>query len=257
MSNPEINGGQNNYYWSAETVSAQSSVSQNLGYYQTENVNFSLPDVTQPPPNYRLPQTSVTDNKVVNYQQYSSGQVNLATQFQNGSVSSFQSSFQQINSPCVNQNYCIPSGPSSIQENQNYTYWSSNSVGVNNANRLETNWSQSVNHTTTWSTPSKANGIYSAESSRIDEKRSNRHEFSKRSDWRRERRSNSRDNSRRRSISPDSRSRSSKSRLFIISSTYSIFIQFLFFFFFSYIFNSIFVFILFSHFFGFNLIIIL
>ena len=209
MANSEVNGSQN-YYWSVETPAAST-----MGYYSVLTPTFPPPDLSQPPPTFPLPPPSVPENNVMNsYAQFPSGVPNPILTFPNGTTSSFQCPYQtQMDIQC-NQNYTVPPCPPPIQKNRTYEYWNRESTDCNNVNRMETEWSDNANHST-WDAFLKSNRLYPESDSTNIEKRSsqrNRHEPSnnRSSDWRREGRSPCRENGKRRSISPESRSRCSK-----------------------------------------------
>ena len=203
-------------YWNVDTPAAQ-----NIGYYPVPTQNFPPPDLSQPPPTFALPQPSFPEKMINPYHQFPSGLSNPVPPYMNGTNSSLQCPYQNQITPMElqsNQIYKLPTTtcPPPIQENCTYDYWNSKSTNCNNVNQMETEWSQSVSHTT-WNGPFRTNGSYpESELSRSEVTRSSqrsRYESSKsRSDWRRERRSQSRENGRKRSISPDSRLRSSRSR---------------------------------------------
>ncbi|KOC66051.1 Ribonuclease 3 [Habropoda laboriosa] len=207
MANPPPNVGQS-YFWGSGV-----SQPQNMGYYSVPPPNFPPPNFRQPPPSYNMPVSTLSENKAENFlpPSYHS----IPTCYQNEVSNSYHDvSYQnQTELQCNNQNYGLSnySQPATSNFNSNWDdrseYHNSSSTEWN-SNIYSSDWNKSQSNKGSW-----------YESNKVQEddrkpmyKKYNDSPKNRRSEWRyRDKESsNSHTVSRKRSRSPESRSRESR-----------------------------------------------
>ncbi|XP_068969923.1 ribonuclease 3 [Bombus flavifrons] len=205
MANPPPNVGQS-YFWGTGV-----SQPQNMGYYSVPPPNFPPPNFSQPPPSYNIPVSTLPENKGANFiPPYHA----MGTCYQNEVSNSYDVPYQTPTElQCNNQNYGM-SNYSQPVSNFN-TNWDDGSAYHNNDNA---EW-KSNNYSSDWNKPQDSkNSWYETNKVQEDDRKSSYVKFNdspknKRFEWRyRDKEpSNSYSVSKRRSRSPQNRSRESRS----------------------------------------------
>nr|XP_031849478.1 ribonuclease 3 [Nomia melanderi] len=206
MANPPTNVGQS-YFWNSGV-----SQSQNMGYYSVPPPNFPPPNFRQPPPSYNMPVSTLPENKPTNFiSSYQS-----MTCYRNEVPNSYSdTSYQNQTQPqCNNQNYGLPgySQPAAGNFNSNWeersTYHNSTSSEWS-SNSYTCEWNKLQDNKSSWY---ETNKVQEDNRKSVYDK-SNDSVKSKRSEWKfRDKESSScHISSRKRSRSPENRSRSNRS----------------------------------------------
>ncbi|XP_029037028.2 ribonuclease 3 [Osmia bicornis bicornis] len=147
MANPS-NVGQS-YFWGSGV-----SQPQNMGYYSVPPPNFPPPNFRQPPPSYNMPVSNLPENKTGNFiQSYHS----MAPCYQNEIPNSYHDvSYQnQPEMQCNNQNYGISNYCQPVTGNFN-SNWNDRNAYQNNAttewnsNNYSSDWDKSQSNTSSW-----------------------------------------------------------------------------------------------------------
>ncbi|PBC30634.1 Ribonuclease [Apis cerana cerana] len=206
MANPPPSVGQS-YFWGSG-VSQQ----QNMGYYSVPPPNFPPPNFRQPPPSYNMPVSTLSENKTGNY---TSPYHSMGTCYQNEVSNAYHDvSYQtQTELQCNNQNYNLSNYSQSISGNFN-TNWDERNIYHNNdntqwkSNNYSSDWNKSQNIKESWYETNKIEDDRKSMYAKFNTSPKNR-----RFEWRyREKEvSNSYSINKRRSRSPENRSRESRS----------------------------------------------
>ncbi|XP_012145927.1 ribonuclease 3 drosha [Megachile rotundata] len=205
MANPP-NIGQS-YFWSSGVPQPQ-----NMGYYSVPPPNFPPPDFRQPPPSYNMPVSNLPENKTGNFiQSYRS----MTPCYQNEVPNSYHDvSYQsQTEMQCNNQNYGVSNYCQSLTMNFN-SNWDDRNTYHNSGNTewasssYSSDWDKSQNNETSW---------YESNKMQEDDRKPSYRKYNESPRDRRlelrykDKESFTSHSTRKRSKSPDNRSRSSRS----------------------------------------------
>ncbi|KAK9306258.1 hypothetical protein QLX08_002988 [Tetragonisca angustula] len=147
MANPPPNVGQS-YFWNSGV-----SQPQNMGYYPVPPPNFPPPNFRQPPPSYNMPVSTLPENKGGNFPPYHS----MGTCYQNEVSNSYHNvSYQtQTELQYNNQNYALSNYSQSVNGNFN-TNWDDRNTYQNNDNaewkfnNYSSDWYKSQDNKSSW-----------------------------------------------------------------------------------------------------------
>lgn len=205
MANPPPNVGQS-YFWGTGV-----SQPQNMGYYSVPPPNFPPPNFSQPPPSYNIPVSTLPENKGANFiPPYHA----MGTCYQNEVSNSYDVPYQTPTElQCNNQNYGMSNYSQPV--NNFNTIWDDGSAYHNSDNA---EW-KSNNYSFDWNKPQNSKySWYETNNVQEDDRKSSYVKFNdypknKSFEWRyRDKEpSNSYSTIKRRSRSPQNRSRESRS----------------------------------------------